>query len=97
MPTRKPPDRAGTSAPTWPSTKGDHLKSAAAAKAAHATKPISPTDGYVTVAEAAELLRVCTKTVRNRIGGGELEAYRHGRRILIPLTAIERLIRRGRM
>ena len=52
---------------------------------------------YVTRAEAALILHVDTKTVRARIRSGELEAYRHGRRILIPLAAIERLIKRGRI
>jgi hypothetical protein len=47
--------------------------------------------------EAALLLRVCPKSVSNRIKSGELEAFRHGRRILIPLASIERLIRRGRI
>jgi excisionase family DNA binding protein len=52
---------------------------------------------YVTVAEAALQLRCCTKTVRNRIKEGKLEAYRHGGRILIPRSAIERLIKSGRI
>ena len=63
-------------------------------KRTHASGPTGP---CVTVAEAAVLLRVCPKTVHNRIKVGELEAYRHGRRILIPLAAIERLIKRGRI
>ena len=57
----------------------------------------APESDYVTVEEAAGLLRVCTKTVYARIDGGQLEAYRHGRRILIPRPAIERLIKRGRI
>jgi excisionase family DNA binding protein len=52
---------------------------------------------YITVAEAALILRACTKTVRARIRVGELEAYRVGRRILIPRDAVERLIKRGRL
>jgi len=56
-----------------------------------------PGSGYVMVDEAAVLPRVCPKTVRNRIKSRVLEAYRHGRRILIPRNAIERLIKRGRI
>ena len=56
-----------------------------------------PAIDHVTVAEAAVLLRVCTKTVRARIKSGKLEAYRHGRRILIPRSAIDRLIKSGPM
>ena len=52
---------------------------------------------YVTVADAAVILRVCPKSVRNRIKSGELEGFRHGRRILLPLGAIERFIKRGRI
>ena len=91
MPTKKRPGRAGASAPTWP-TEQD---AAVASKDADGTKGGVATDPYVTVDEAAELLRVVPKTVRNRIRSGDLEAYRHGRRVLIPLAAIERLIKTG--
>jgi excisionase family DNA binding protein len=64
---------------------------------AHAASLAPAKDWYATVAEAATLLRVCTKTVRNRIRSRELEAYRHGRRVLIRRTAIEHLIRRTRL
>jgi excisionase family DNA binding protein len=55
----------------------------------------APASDYATVEEGAGLLRVCTKTVYARIHGGHLEAYRHGRRILIPRRAIDRLIKSG--
>jgi excisionase family DNA binding protein len=91
------PDKTltGTSAPLACLPTGE--SSARGGKVTPAADTTLPTGPYVTVAEAAVLLRVCAKSVRNRIKGGELEAFRHGRRILIPLTAIERLIRGGRM
>lgn len=52
---------------------------------------------YATVAETADVLRVHPKTVRSRVKSGELEAYRRGRRILIPLAAILRFIEQGRL
>jgi excisionase family DNA binding protein len=92
---KKPALRAKTSAPGWPPTGENHpIGGAVTSEVAPAALSI---EGYVTVAEAAVLLRVCLKTVRNRIKSGELVAFRHGRRILIPLSAIERLIRRGRI
>ena len=57
----------------------------------------APGADYVMVDEAAVLLRICSKTVYTRIKNRELEAYRHGRRILISRQAIQRLIKRGRV
>jgi excisionase family DNA binding protein len=68
------------------------------AAAKRVQQPSPPEVGnYITVAEAGLILRACTKTVRARIRVGELEAYRVGRRILIPRDAVERLIKRGRL
>jgi excisionase family DNA binding protein len=96
MPTRKRPGRAGASAPTW-STTQEEQDAAVASNDADGTNGGIATDPYVTVDEAAELLRVVPKTVRNRIRSGDLEAYRHGRRIIIPRAAIKRLNESGRM
>jgi excisionase family DNA binding protein len=67
----------------------------------HASAPLTtegvPGTDYVTVAEVPVLLRVCTKTVHARIKSGDLEGYRHGRRIIIPRSAIESLIKSGRV
>jgi excisionase family DNA binding protein len=71
-----------------------------AGKTAKAEKvqPSLPEIGkYITRSEAAQILHVDPKTVRARIRAGELEAYRHGRRILISLASVERLIKRGRI
>ena len=94
MPIKKPTGRAGVSDPARPTQEVDV---AVAAKRAIGAKPALTTELYLTVAEAAELLCVCTKTIRNRIKSGDLEAYHHGRRVLVPMAAIENLIRRGRM
>ncbi|GAA3144505.1 hypothetical protein GCM10010466_39510 [Planomonospora alba] len=40
------------------------------------------------VGRAAELLRVSGGTVRNMVNRGELDAFRSGRRILVPLASI---------
>jgi excisionase family DNA binding protein len=89
--------RAKTSAPAWPRAgENQPISGGVISKLTPAADAALPIEGYVTVAEAAVLLRVCPKTVRNRIKSGELVAFRHGRRILIPLTAIEGLIRRER-
>jgi excisionase family DNA binding protein len=94
---RKPMSPKRAVAPTWPAREDRPDGAVAAANGPHAASKRIPTDAYLTVAEAADLLRVCTKTVRNRIRGCELEAYRHGRRVLIPRRAIEHLIKRGRV
>ena len=96
MPTKKRPGPAAASTPTWPTTQ-EEQDAAVASKDADGTNGGIATDPYATVDEAAELLRVVPKTVRNRIRSGDLEAYRHGRRIIIPRAAIKRLIKRGRM
>lgn len=44
---------------------------------------------HLTVAEAAERLRVCPDTVRAAIHRGELPAVRIGRTIRIPLAALD--------
>ncbi len=38
--------------------------------------------GYLTLAEAADLMSVSVKTVRRRIADGTLPAYRCGRRVI---------------
>jgi excisionase family DNA binding protein len=45
---------------------------------------MTPSNNYLTIQEAAELLRCATKTIRRRIEEGSLKAYRNGRRIIIP-------------
>ena len=47
---------------------------------------------YLTVSEVAERLRVSTRTVRERIKAGKLEAFKNGARWLIPATEIERFL-----
>jgi len=84
----------GANAPAFATKREVQPKARHSSTTAQAARQM---ESYVTVAEAAELLCVDPKTVRNRIGSGDLEAYRHGRRVVIPLAAIERLIKRGRM
>jgi excisionase family DNA binding protein len=90
--------RAGTSSLTRYSMSEKSARDGAGAPEVTSAADTALPDGpYVTVAEVAVILRVCRKSVRSRIKSGDLEAYRHGRRILIPLAAIERLIKSGRM
>jgi excisionase family DNA binding protein len=44
---------------------------------------------YLTVAQAAEILNVCEKTVRTAIQAGQLVAVRVGRTIRIPSRALK--------
>jgi excisionase family DNA binding protein len=48
-----------------------------------------------TVAEAAQMLGVSRISVYRAVWRGELEATRLGRRVLIPLVAIHRLLHGG--
>lgn len=43
---------------------------------------------YLTVAETAERLHLCTKTIYKLCNSGELEHYRAGRAVRIPDNAI---------
>lgn len=54
---------------------------------ARRTSTVSAT--HLTVAEAADRLRVCPDTVRAAIRRGELPAVRIGRTIRIPLAALD--------
>lgn len=47
------------------------------------------TDGLLTVAETARVLRVCDETVRRWINAGDLEAIHLGRRVRITETALQ--------
>ena len=48
----------------------------------------------VSVAAAAEVLGVCTKTVRRYIAGGQLNGYRLGARMIrVDLAEVESLLR----
>ena len=97
MPNRTRASHVRTSAPVYRSMGKKDAKGSAAAHKLDPTDIGLPPGPYVTIAEAAELLRVDPKTVRSRIKSGDLEAHRHGRRILISLAAIMRLIERGRL
>lgn len=48
---------------------------------------------YVTVKQVCERLHVSKATVHKWINSGQLAAVRAGRRVLIPLSAIEGFIR----
>ena len=48
----------------------------------------------LSVFQAAALLNVCPKTVRNLVACGELVGRRIGDRLLIPRTSIETFIKR---
>ena len=50
---------------------------------------------WLTLGQAADILGVCTKTVRRRIAAGDLPAYKIGRRaIRIKTTDLDRISRR---
>lgn len=51
------------------------------------------TDRLVSIAEAAEHLHVCTKTVRRRIAEGDLTGYRVGRLVRLDAAEVRRLAR----
>jgi excisionase family DNA binding protein len=46
------------------------------------------TPEFLTVAETAERLRLCTKTVYQLCSSGDLECYHAGRAIRIPANAV---------
>lgn len=54
---------------------------------------MAPRTPYLTVAEAADLLRVNVETVYRMVKRGELRHVRAGSRILIPPAAIDELER----
>lgn len=56
--------------------------------AASAKATVSP-EPHFTVAEVAAIYRVTPRTVRNWIYGGLLRAWRRGRLIRIPQSALE--------
>jgi excisionase family DNA binding protein len=49
----------------------------------------------LTIAEVAEVLRVCSRTVHRLIERGDLRPSRVGRRVLITSDEVESFIRRG--
>lgn len=54
-----------------------------------ARRTVVASSTHLTVAEAAERLRVCPDTVRAAIHRGELPAVRIGRTIRIPVAALD--------
>ncbi len=50
---------------------------------------------YMTVKEVAEHLRISNQSVYNKLNGGVLEYSRVGGRLLIPYSAVKRLITKG--
>lgn len=71
------------------------------ALAAHAARaePVGSVSDYLTVAEAATLLKCSAKTVRRRIACGRLTATRAeagSSRVLVERRSIERLLGAGR-
>ena len=50
---------------------------------------------WLTLAQAADLLGVCTRTIRRRIAAGDLPAYKIGRKaIRIKIVDLDRISRR---
>jgi excisionase family DNA binding protein len=49
----------------------------------------------VDVREAARLTSLSAFTIRRRVKSGELRAVRVGRRVLIPVDALQKLVRDG--
>ena len=56
---------------------------------------VSVDDGFLTVAEVAELLKLNQQTVRNWIDAGYLPAVRIGRRVRVRRTDLDRLLEEG--
>jgi len=53
------------------------------------------TSQWLTLAQAAEILGVCTRTIRRRISAGELPAYKIGRKaIRIKIADLDRISQR---
>ncbi len=49
----------------------------------------------LSIAQAAEILGLSTKTIRRRIAAGDLPAYRNGRRLIrVKASDLNRLFRR---
>lgn len=56
--------------------------------------PSPTTPSYVSLADAAELAGVCTKTVRRWISSGNIAGYRVGPRLIrVDLAEVERMMR----
>jgi len=51
-------------------------------------EPVAP-ETFLTVAEVAGILRVCTRTVRRLVGSGELPCVRVGRSVRVSVAALE--------
>ena len=49
----------------------------------------------VSVDRAAELLSLSSQTIRNYIGQHRLRSIRVGRRVLIPMDTVEKVLRKG--
>jgi excisionase family DNA binding protein len=49
--------------------------------------------GWYSVPEAAAIFRISTKTMYKCVKNGDIPAMRLGRRIVIPVHAVERMIR----
>jgi excisionase family DNA binding protein len=56
----------------------------------------APMPRFFTIAQIAELLNVCTKTVRNCIDHGELRKYHVGRQVRIADADLRLFLERGR-
>ena len=53
------------------------------------------TSKLLSLAQAAELLGLSTRTIRRRIANGQLPAYRSGRKVIrIKTTDLDRIFRR---
>ncbi len=53
------------------------------------------TSQWLTLAQAAEILGVCTRTIRRRISAGDLPAYKIGRKtIRIKIADLDRISQR---
>jgi excisionase family DNA binding protein len=49
----------------------------------------------VTIAEVARLTTLSRGSVRNHVRSGRIKAVKIGRRVLVPVTSLERLLQEG--
>ncbi len=70
----------------------DRIAERVAAKIAAQAKPAT----YVDMAEAQTRLSVTDRQIRRMVAAGRLEASHVGRRVLIAVASIDRVLREGR-
>lgn len=57
------------------------------------SRPVRPVSRRASIADAAAYVPCSTKTIRRRIADGSLTGYRFGRKIVVDLDELDRLLK----